>query len=335
MEYRRLGGAGLKVSVLSYGSWVTFSQQVPFSAAKECLAAAREAGVNFFDTAEVYGGGRAESMLGAAIEELGWDRATIVLSTKLYWGLHDDINLRNTLNRKYLMHAIDGCLRRLRTQFVDLLFCHRPDPNTPLEETVWAMSDIIASGKALYWGTSEWPAHQIRAAWELADRYGLRKPVTEQTEYNLFCRQRVDEEYRSLFADLGFGLTTWSPLGSGLLTGKYRHGVPPGSRASLPGYEWLRQTMLDGERNRRVEDLGLIARELDCTTAQLAIAWCVMNRAVSTVITGASSVAQIRENLGALDVAPRLSADFMARIDAAIQEVPFPTTAQALNVVVH
>ena len=335
MEYRRLGGTGLKVSALSYGSWVTFSQQVGYPAARECLAAARDAGVNFFDTAEVYGQGRAESVLGAAIEELGWDRASLVLSTKLYCGLSDDVNLRNTLNRKYLMHAIDGCLQRLRTSFVDLLFCHRPDPDTPVEETVWAMSDIIAAGKALYWGTSEWPAHQISAAWEVADRYGLRKPAMEQAEYNLFCRRRVEEEYRALYEDVGLGLTTWSPLASGLLTGKYRTGVPPGSRGALAGYEWLRRTLVDGERNRRVERLRPLARELGCTTAQLAIAWCLTNRSVSTVITGASSVTQLRENLGALDVVPRLSADFMTRIDAAMQDVASPTTVQALDVAVH
>ena len=314
MEYRRLGRAGLKVSVLSYGTWVTFAEQGDLANALASLAVAREAGVNLFDTAEAYGQGQAEELLGAALEQLGWDRATYVLATKLYWGVRNCVNMHQTLNRKYLMQAIDGSLERLRTPFVDLLYCHRPDAQTPIEETVWAMSDIVAAGKAHYWGTSEWPAEQIRTAWEVADRYGLRKPSMEQPEYNLFKRARVEGEYTTLHAEIGLGLTTWSPLASGLLTGKYRDGVPAGSRGCLPGYGWLTPWLVDAKRNHQVQELDVIARAIGATPAQLAIAWCTMNPVVSTVILGASNPGQLNENLRAMDVVPRLSADVMDRI---------------------
>jgi len=237
MEYRRLGRAGLRVSVLSFGSWVTFGPQVRDQLAVDCLAAAWDAGVNFFDNAESYAAGESEQIMGSAIAELGWPRHSYVLSTKLYWGLHDEPNMHDTLNRKYLMQGIDGSLERLGLDFVDLLFCHRPDPETPVEETVWAMHDIVSSGKALYWGTSEWPADDVRAAWEIAERHHLHKPAMEQPEYNLFNRHKVEEEYSRLYDDLGLGLTVWSPLASGLLTGKYADGIPDDSRAALPGYE--------------------------------------------------------------------------------------------------
>jgi len=318
VEYRRLGRAGLKVSVLSYGSWVTFSDQMGEAETRECLAIARAAGVNLFDTAEVYGRGRSEWMLGIAIAQLGWDRSTFVLSTKLYGGTSDGVNRSNTLNRKYLLQAIDGCLERLRTSFVDLLYCHRPDPETPIEETVWAMSDIIASGKALYWGTSGWSAQQIREAWTIAERYSLRKPSMEQREYNLFQRSRV-EECSSLQAELGLGLTTWSPLASGVLTGKYHRGVPPGSRASLAGYGLLRESVVDPERNRQVLGLAGIAHDLGCSTAQLAIAWCTMHPAVASVTVGASGPEQLDHNLRAVDVVPLLTPPVMARIDDAFR----------------
>jgi voltage-dependent potassium channel beta subunit len=326
MEYRWLGRTGLRVSALSYGSWVTFSDQADPYRVRECLAVARERGVNFYDTAEVYGRGGAERLLGDAIQDLAWDRASYVLSTKLYWGLRDEVNLRNTLNRKYVMYAIEGCLERLRTDFVDLLLCHRPDPHTSIEEVVWTMSDVVASGKALYWGTSEWEPEQIRSAWELADRHGLRKPTTEQVEYNLFARRRIGESLRALCDELGLGLTTWSPLASGLLTGKYRHGTPAGSRGALPGYEWLQQSLTDAERNRRVTRLGSLAAELGCTTAQLAIAWCLSNSAVSSVITGASDSRQLVENLDALAVLPRLTASVMSRIHEIFEGPPVAST---------
>jgi aryl-alcohol dehydrogenase-like predicted oxidoreductase len=227
--------------------------------------------------------------------------------------------MRNTLNRKYLLQAIDGSLERFGLDFVDLIYCHRADPETPVEETVWAMSDIVSSGKALYWGTSEWPADEIRAAWEVADRHHLHKPVVEQPQYNLFNRGRVEREYRSLYPDIGLGLTTWSPLASGLLTGKYRDGIPKDSRAGLAGYEWLQRSVTDSTRNRAVQDLAAVAASLDCSLSQLAIAWCARNPNVSSVITGASRVEQVRENMGAVDVLPRLDDEVMARIDAAIK----------------
>jgi voltage-dependent potassium channel beta subunit len=319
VEYRRLGSSGLKVSVLAFGSWITFVEQAEPRVVRDCLAVARDAGVTLFDTAETYAGGRAEWLLGAAIQDLGWDRSSYILCTKLYWGLSNRPHLRSTLNRKYLLQGIDGCLERLQTPFVDLLLCHRRDPETPIEEVVWAMSDIVAGGKALYWGTSEWPAADVLAAWELADRYRLRKPVVEQPEYNLFARARVEQEYRELVSRLGLGLMTWSPLASGLLTGKYRDGVPPGSRGTLAGYEWLRRSLLDAGRNDCVARLVPVARELGCTVAQLAIAWCTTNPSVSSVITGASGPAQLRENLAAVDVAARLTPEIVTRIEAAFE----------------
>ena len=318
MEYRRLGRSGLKVSVLSFGSWVTFGndKQINSSAlAAECLNVAREAGVNFFDNAEVYAGGQSERVMGAAIKELGWQRRDYVISTKFFWGIHEGPNLHYTLNRKYLLDAIEGSLERLGLDYVDLAYCHRPDPNTPIEETVWAMHDMIERGHALYWGTSEWSAQEIRAAWEIAERHHLRKPVVEQPQYNLVHRERVEQEYARLYEDIGLGTTIWSPLASGLLTGKYLHGIPEGSRAALPGYEWLRDSLSDPKYNAQITALNDIATELDASLSQLAIAWCAKNPHVSTVITGASSAAQVRENMGALEVMDRLSPEVMARID--------------------
>jgi voltage-dependent potassium channel beta subunit len=318
MEYRRLGNSGLKVSVLSFGSWVTFGPQVDTSLAEQQLAFAREHGVNFFDTAEVYAAGQAEQILGEAIGKLGWPRYSYVISTKLFWGILDDVNMQHTLNRKYLMQAIEGSLDRLGLDFVDLLYCHRADPETPIEETVFAMSEIISSGKALYWGTSEWPADDIRAAFEIADRHDLHKPVMEQPQYNILERQKVEHEYTRLYEDYGLGLTTWSPLASGLLTGKYLHGVPDGSRATLPGYEWLRPYLEESGDNEKIERLVRIAADLSCTPGQLAIAWCTKNPHVSSVITGASRISQLEENLGAVDVIEKLTPDVLQAIDAAV-----------------
>jgi voltage-dependent potassium channel beta subunit len=318
MEYRRLGSSGLKVSVLSFGSWVTFGPQVRDHLAVDCLNAAYEGGVNFFDNAEAYSKGESEEIMGKAIAELGWARHSYVLSTKIFWGLHDGPNMKNTLNRKYLFQAIDGSLDRLGLDFVDLLFCHRADPETPIEETVWAMSDIVSAGKALYWGTSEWTADEIRAAWDIADRHHLHKPVTEQPQYNLFSRRRVEKEYARLYDDIGLGLTTWSPLASGLLSGKYLDGIPEGSRASLPGYEWLKKGLTDKQQNAKVQRLKVIADRLGITLSQLSIAWCAANPRVSTVITGASRVEQVTENLGAMDALAQLTPEVLAEIDAAV-----------------
>ena len=254
MEYRQLGRSGIKVSVLSFGSWVTFDNQVAVDAAVECMQAARDAGCNFFDNAEAYAAGGSETVMGEALRRLGWPRWSYVLTTKLFWGLHDDVNMHNTLNRKYLMQAIDGSLERFGLDFVDVVYCHRHDPDTTIEETVWAMSDIVSAGKALYWGTSEWPATAIREAIEVAERHHLHKPVTEQPEYNMLARERVEQEYAPLCRELGYGLTTWSPLASGLLTGKYRDGVPADSRAPSPataGWPSRSPTRPPSPRSRR------------------------------------------------------------------------------------
>ncbi|MEY2996326.1 MAG: hypothetical protein RLZZ39_1151 [Actinomycetota bacterium] len=319
MEYRRLGSSGLRVSVLSFGSWVTFDNQLKDDTALACMQAAWDAGCNFFDNAEAYAGGESEAIMGRVISELGWKRHHYVLSTKVFWGIDGPVpNLQNSLNRKYLHHSIEGCLDRLQVDFVDLLFCHRADPNTPIEETVWAMSDLVDRGKVLYWGTSEWTADEIRAAREIAERHHLHKPVMEQPQYNMLERRRVETEYRRLYDDIGLGTTIWSPLASGLLTGKYLDGVPSDSRAALPGYGWLASRLTDQKSLDVVRALVPIADSLGCSLAQLALAWCTKNPHVSTVITGASRESQVHENFGALDVIPLLDDEVMARIDAVL-----------------
>ncbi len=318
MQYRRLGRSGLQVSELSLGSWVTYHNQVDVAAAREMLAAARDAGVNFFDNAEAYAGGKSEVVMGEAFKALKWPRLSYIVSTKFYWGLERDtqpVNHKDTLNRKYLMQAIDGSLQRMGLDCIDLVYCHRPDPHTPIEETVWAMSDMIRRGKALYWGTSEWPADDIRAAWDIAERHHLHKPVMEQPQYHLFHRRRVEQDYARLYEDIGLGLTTWSPLASGLLTGKYRDGIPAGSRGAMEGMGFLVKGLTDEAKNSAVVRLGAVAQELGCSLAQLAIAWAARNPRVSTVITGASKRSQLNDNLGAVAVLPKLTPEVMARID--------------------
>ena len=317
MQYRRLGRAGLQVSELSLGSWVTYANQVDVDAAVEMMAAAYDAGVNFFDNAEAYAGGRSEEVMGAALKKLGWARLNYTVSTKFFWGLPDavTVNRKNTLNRKYLMQAIDGSLQRFGLEHLDIVYCHRADPNTPIEETVRAMSDMITQGKALYWGTSEWPAADIRAAWDIAERHHLHKPVVEQPQYHLFHRQKVEQEFARLYDDIGLGLTTWSPLASGLLTGKYKAGIPAGSRGAMQNMAFLHDQLTDQARNDAVAKLEPIARDLGATTAQLAIAWVAKNPRVSTVITGASSVKQLQDNLKAAEIVPKLTPEVLARID--------------------
>ena len=318
MNYRRLGASGLKVSELSFGSWVTYANQMGEDLARECMVAAYEAGVNFFDNAEVYAKGRSETIMGNVLKKEGWRRSSYIVSTKFFWGLNDGPNEKNTLNRKYLMEAIDGSLGRLQLDHVDLVFCHRADPETPVEETVWAMHDIIRAGKAHYWGTSEWSAAEIVAAWQIAERHHLSKPVMEQPQYNLFHRDRVESEYARLYDDIGLGLTTWSPLASGLLTGKYNDGVPPGSRATLKGFEWLAERIVDPAKIAKVRQLVPIASDLGCTLAQLALAWCIKNPRVNTVITGASRPQQVAENMKAQRIVRELTPDVLERIDAVV-----------------
>lgn len=318
MQYRRLGRAGLKVSELSYGSWVTYGKQVDTSLARELMASAFDQGVNFFDNAEVYAGGHAEVVMGEAIKALGWSRLSYVVSTKLFWGISEGIasvNGSNTLNRKYLHSAINGSLQRLQLDHVDLVYCHRPDPETPLEETVHALHDIIVQGKALYWGTSEWSADEIRAAYEVADRNGWHKPIVEQPQYHLFHRARVEREYCRLYEDIGIGLTTWSPLASGLLTGKYKAGIPNDSRGALPGMHFLRESLTDKQKNAAVAKLDELAHDLGGTVAQLAIAWVIKNPNVSSAILGASRPSQLTENLKSIALLPKITPEVLGRIE--------------------
>jgi len=322
MQYRRLGRCGLRLSTLSLGSWVTYHNQVDQKAAVEMMAAAYDAGVNFFDNAEAYAGGRSEEVMGAALKTLAWPRLNYVVSSKYFWGLDrqgDAVNRKDTLNRKYLMQAVDGSLKRLGLEHIDVIYCHRPDPHTPVEETARAMSDLVTQGKALYWGTSEWSATDIRAAWDVADRHGWHTPVVEQPQYHLFHRQRVEQEYAQLVEDIGLGLTTWSPLASGLLTGKYASGVPDGSRGALESMAFLRDGLTDPAKNGAVKQLEPIAAELGGSVAQLALAWVATNPRVSSVITGASKLSQLKSNLGALALQEKLKPDVLARIDAVTQ----------------
>jgi voltage-dependent potassium channel beta subunit len=322
MQYRRLGRSGLQLSELSLGSWVTYHNQVDTHAATEMLAAAMGAGINFFDNAEGYAQGQSEVVMGAAFKALKWARLDFVVSTKFYWGLDSQgskVNQRNTLNRKYLTQAIDGSLKRMQLDFVDLVFCHRPDPHTPIEETVQAMSDMITQGKALYWGTSEWSAADIQTAYDIADRHHLHKPVMEQPQYHLFHRHRVEKEYAPLYESMQLGLTTWSPLASGLLTGKYQSGVPQGSRGAMQSMSFLLAGLTDPAKNAAVAKLAEVAADLGGNVAQLAIAWALHNSRVSTVILGASQLSQLHDNLGALALTPKLTPEVIACMQAITQ----------------
>jgi voltage-dependent potassium channel beta subunit len=322
VNYRHLGRSGLKVSELSFGSWVTFGNQMGGDLVSNCMAAAYEAGVNFFDNAEVYAHGQSETLMGNVLKKLGWRRGSYLVSTKFYWGLHEGPNEKHTLNRKRLLEAIDGSLKRLQLDYVDLVFCHRPDPTTPIEETVWAMHDMVTRGKAIYWGTSEWSAMEIMEAWQIADKHHLHKPVMEQPQYNMFNRQKVEQEYSRLYQDIGLGTTTWSPLASGMLTGKYNEGIPAQSRANLKDYEWLKPALTNTKRIGKVKQMASIAADLGISMAQMALAWCLKNPHVSTVITGASRVEQVHENLKSLEMIEKLTAEVMARIETVLGNRP-------------
>ena len=316
MEYRHLGRSGLRVSALSLGSWVTFGDQYGEDTALACMQAAHEAGVNFFDNAEAYAQGESESIMGRVLKRAGWPRSDLVISTKIFWG-GDGPNDRG-LSRKHIMEGMYASLDRLDLDYVDLVFCHRPDLYTPVEETVRAMSDVVTSGMAFYWGTSEWSAEQIRHAHVFATGAGLVPPTMEQPQYNLLTRDRVEAEYAPLYRDLGLGTTVWSPLASGILTGKYNDGIPADSRFGHEKYTWLKR-FIEGEQGERklqvARGMTALANDLGCTPAQLALAWCLKNPHVSTVITGASRPEQVTENLGALEVVPLLTDEVMARIE--------------------
>ncbi|OGD31126.1 MAG: alcohol dehydrogenase [Candidatus Aminicenantes bacterium RBG_19FT_COMBO_58_17] len=326
MEYRSLGRSGLKISALSFGAWVTFSDQVGEEVASACMKAAYEAGVNFFDNAEAYARGRAEIMMGDILKKMGWQRSDLIISTKLFWGGRG-VNDRG-LSRKHISEGTEAALSRLQMDYVDLIYCHRPDLETPIEETVWAMDLVIRRGQAFYWGTSEWTARQISEAWHFARQEHLIPPTMEQPQYNMFTRERVEKEYAPLYRDFGLGTTIWSPLAGGLLTGKYEKGmIPPGTRVSLPGYEWLRERYEGPEAEVRIEKvrrLRAISDELGITPAQLSLAWCLKNPNVSSVITGASRPGQVVENMKAMEAVGLISPEVMERIETILNNKPCP-----------
>jgi voltage-dependent potassium channel beta subunit len=323
MEYRHLGHSGLSISVISLGAWVTYGSQVGEDVALECMKVAFDGGVNFFDNAEAYASGRAETIMGNVIRKAGWRRSDLVISTKLFWGGKGPND--TGLSRKRIIEGTDASLRRLQLDHVDLLFCHRPDPKTPIEETVRAMNHVLNQGKALYWGTSEWSADDIREASAIAENEHLIGPLMEQPQYHMFHRDRVEREYAPLYDEIGLGLTIWSPLASGLLTGKYDQGMVQGTRASMPGMEWLREELVGAPAQPKigvVKKLKSVADRLGCTRAQLAIAWCIKNPRVSSAITGATRAEQMKENLGALQVLPRLTDSVMHEIESLLAHAP-------------
>jgi voltage-dependent potassium channel beta subunit len=332
MEYRRLGHSGLQVSALSLGAWVTFQNQVDTARAEAIMSAAYDAGVNFFDNAEVYAHGSAETIMGEVLKRTGWRRDSYIISSKAYWGaVPNPAPTQYGLSRKHLVDACHQALQRFQTDYLDLYFCHRPDPQTPIEETVWTMDNLIRQGKILYWGTSEWSAQQITEAFMVARQYHLIPPTMEQPHYNMFHRERFEVDYARLYREFRYGTTIWSPLASGLLTGKYNDAVPNDSRMALPGYEWLRRTLESDkgrERIATVRKLVPIADELGITLPQLALAWCLRNPNVSTVITGASRVEQVHENMRALDALPLLTDEVMAQIEGVLNNKPRPVELQ-------
>ncbi len=317
MEYRRMGKTGLQLSLLSYGSWVTFSKQVDDSASDRLMGIAYDNGINFFDNAESYEGGRSEEMMGRVLSKKNWDRTSYCLSSKVFFGLHGKNNKPNQhgLSRKHITEACNQALKRLQTDYLDLYFCHRPDKESPMEEIVWTMNILLQQGKILYWGTSEWSAAEIMEANAVAKELGLIGPAMEQPQYNLFERAKVERDYNPIFRDPGLGLTTWSPLASGLLTGKYNHSIPEGSRLALENYAWLKDRMMQEEKLDKVRQLISIANDLGTSVGILSIAWCIHNPNVTTTILGATKAAQLTENLKALEIYPQLTPEIMAAID--------------------
>jgi voltage-dependent potassium channel beta subunit len=326
MEFRRLGRSGLKVSALSFGSWVTFDNQMQVEEAKRCMIAAYDAGVNFFDNAEAYAQGQSEIIMGQVLKKTNWPRDSYIVSSKVFWGaVQDPLPTQRGLNRKHVVEACNQALQRMQLEYLDLYFCHRPDKETPIEETVRAMNDLIQQGKVLYWGTSEWSAQQIMEAYGVARQYHLIPPTMEQPQYNMFHRERFEVEYAPLYDEIGLGATIWSPLASGLLTGKYNQGIPEDSRASLEGFEWLRERFTSEQAQQqidKVQELTALAEDLGTNMPRLALAWCLKNPNVSTVITGASKVEQVHDNMHALDVTNQLTDDVMEKIEAILDNKP-------------
>ena len=324
MEYRNLGRSGLKVSALSYGAWVTFDTQLQVEAAKACMVAAYDAGVNFFDNAEGYAAGKAEEIMGEVLKQNGWRRDSYIVSSKVMFGCGHNGPTQKGLSRKHVVEACEQAMRWLQVDYLDLYFCHRPDPETPIEETVWAMHSLIMQGKVLYWGTSEWSAQEITQAHQVARQYNLIPPLMEQPHYNLFHRKRFEKEYARLYSEYGMGTTIWSPLASGFLTGKYLDGIPDGSRLTLPGYEWLHKALLGPGSEARMtaaKELSKLAQEMGVSLAELALAWCLKNPNVSTAIMGASKASQIEHNIKALDTVEKLDDAVMARIGEIVKDI--------------
>ncbi len=322
MEYRRLGKSGLQLSVLSYGSWVTFHKQIEDSNADELMGIAYDNGVNFFDNAEVYALGKSEEMMGRVLKNKNWDRTSYTLSSKVYFGWRGKENKPNQtgLSRKHVIEACHEAMKRLQTDYIDLYFCHRPDKNTPIEETVWAMNTLIQQGKILYWGTSEWSAQEIMEAHVFAERHHLIGPTMEQPEYNMFNRHKLENEYLQIFKNIGLGTTIWSPLAAGVLTGKYNNGIPEDSRLAIVGFDWLKEKHLSDLKIEKVKKLQVIANELNVPLPSLAIAWTIKNPHVSTTILGATKAIQLTDNLKALDV--KISDETLEAIEAILDNKP-------------
>lgn len=324
MEYRRLGKSGLQVSALSFGSWITFGKQIEDKVAEKLMATAYEGGINFFDNAEIYARGQSETVMGKILKKMNWERSSWLVSSKVFWGDGGKKPNQTGLSRKHIMEACHASLRRLQVDYIDLYFCHRPDKKTPVEETVWAMNHLIAQGKILYWGTSEWSAQEIMEAHMSARENRLIGPVMEQPQYNMFCRDKVEVEFSQIYKTVGLGLTVWSPLGSGVLTNKYLDQFPKQTRMSLEGFEWLRERNLTPAHIEKVRMLSHIAKELGTTLPRLAIAWCVQNPNVSSAILGATKPEQLEENLRSLDVVPLLTPEVNERIEGILQNKPTP-----------
>lgn len=306
MEYRKLGNSGLRVSQLSFGSWITFGKQLDNTLIKDCIKYSFDQGVNFFDNAEVYALGQSEILMGQAFKDLGLKRNEYVLTTKFFWGIESRINFKDTLNRKYLMQAIDGSLKRLGTEFVDVAYCHRYDPETPISEIVFAMDQMIRDGKVLYWGTSEWPAIKIEEAYNFAVENSLHRPIVEQPQYNLVTKDKVEKEFVPLYKKMKLGLTTWSPLASGLLTGKYLNGIPDGTRAAMPNLNWLKEEILQTKNTELARNLKKLSDKTGISMTHLAIGFCAINPNVSTVILGASRLEQLKDNLETIKYMPQI-----------------------------